>query len=108
MTTTRPRVNLTLTEAEQRFLEEIVTEGTTEHDFYIRYLQSEHGLADRSPVSLADVVHVLLKVGIEQLEHEAAEISYAAEAAAETEEDRAVTAARARHFAAIATRDDER
>jgi hypothetical protein len=106
MATTRPRVNLTLTEMEQRFLEEIVTEGTTEHDFYIRYLQSEYGLTDRSPVSLADVVHVLLKVGIDRLEHEAAEISYAAEAAAATDVDRAVTDAMRRRHVASAARDD--
>lgn len=106
MATTRPRVNLTLTEAEQRFLEEIVSEGTAEHDFYIRYLQAAHGLADRSPVSLADVVHVLLKVGIEQLEHEAAEISYAAEAAAATDADRAITDALRRRHIASATRDE--
>lgn len=106
MTTTRPRVNLTLTEMEQRFLEEIVAEGTTEHDFYIRYLQSEYGLTDRSPVSLADVVHVLLKVGIDRLEHEAAEISYAAEAAAATDADRAVTAYLSQNLAASAARDE--
>jgi hypothetical protein len=106
MATTRPRVNLTLTEMEQRFLEEIVTEGTTEHDFYIRYLQSEYGLTGRSPVSLADVVHVLLKVGIDRLEHEAAEISYAAEAAATTDADRAVIAYLSQNHAASAARDE--
>lgn len=106
MATTRQRVNLTLTEMEQRFLEEIVAEGTTEHDFYIRYLQSEYGLADRSPVSQADVVHVLIKVGIDRLEHEAAEISYAAEAAAATDEDRAVTDALHRRHVASAAQDD--
>ena len=106
MATTRPRVNLTLTEMEQRFLEEIVTGGTAEHDFYIHYLQSAYGLADRSPVSLADVVHVLLKVGIDRLEHEAAEISYAAEAAAATDADRAVTDFLVKNLAASAARDE--
>lgn len=106
MATTRPRVNLTLTEMEQRFLEEIVAEGTTEHDFYIRFLQSEYGLPDRSPVSLADIVHVLIKVGIDRLEHEAAEISYAAEAAAATDADRAVTAYLSQNLGASAARDE--
>ena len=106
MTTTRPRVNLTLTDMEQRFVEEIVTEGTAEHDFYMRYLQSEYGLAERSPASLADVVHVLLQVGIDRLEHEAAEISYAAEAAAATDADRAVIAFLSQNHAASAARDE--
>jgi hypothetical protein len=49
---------------------------------------------------------VLVKLGIDRLEHEAAEISYAAEAAAYTEEDRALAAARRRLFVAIAARDE--
>jgi hypothetical protein len=105
MPTTRQRVNLTLTEAEQRFLEAIMTEGTTEQEFYVGYLQSAYGLPGGSP-GLADIVHVLVKLGIDRLEHEAAEISYAAEAAAETDEDRALTAARIRQFAVIAARDE--
>jgi hypothetical protein len=52
------------------------------------------------------VVHVALRLGLERLEEEAAEISYAAEAAAETEEDRAITAALSRRLAEIAARDD--
>lgn len=98
-------MNLTLSETEQRFLQAITAEGTAEQEFYLGYLQSAYGLPARSP-GLADIVHVLVKLGIERLEHEAAEISYAAEAAAQTEEDRAVTAARAGHFAAIASRDE--
>lgn len=47
-----------------------------------------------------------LKVGIDRLEHEAAEISYAAEAAAETDADRAVTEALRRRHVASAARDD--
>jgi hypothetical protein len=86
---------------EQRFLEAIVTEGTTESDFYVGYLESTYGLSGRS---LADIVHVLVQLGIERLEHEAAEISYAAEAAAETDEDRALAAARSRMFTDIAAR----
>ena len=106
MPTTRQRVNLTLTEREQRLLEAIVTEGTTEHDFYVRYLESRYGLPGGPPLGLADVVHVALRLGLERLEEEAAEISYAAEAAAETEEDRAITAALSRRLAEIAARDD--
>jgi hypothetical protein len=93
MPTTRPRVNLTLTEVEQRFLEEIVTDGTTEHEIYMDYLQRA-GLATASAPAVADVVHVLLELGLERLHEEAAEISYAAEAAAETDAGRAVAAAR--------------
>jgi hypothetical protein len=106
MPTTRQRVNLTLTEREQRLLEAIVTEGTTEHDFYVRYLESRYGLPGGPSLGLADVVHVALRLGLERLEEEAAEISYAAEAAAETEEDRAITAALSRRLAEIATRDE--
>jgi hypothetical protein len=107
MGTTRPRVNLTLTEMEQRFLEAIVTEGTTEHEFYLRYLEARHGSpGGRPPLGLADVVHVVLKLGLERLEEEAAEISYAAEAAAATESDRAITAALRRRHVASAARAD--
>jgi hypothetical protein len=106
MTTTRQRVNLTLTDMEQRLLEAIVTDGTTEHDEFVDYLErSGQALDVRSP-AVADVVHVLLKLGIERLEHEAAEISYAAEAAARTDADRAIIAElRDRHMA-TAARDD--
>ena len=107
MPTTRQRVNLTLTEMEQRLLEAIVTEGTTEHDIYVRYLESRYGLPGGGlPPGLADVVHVLLNLGLDRLEEEAAEISYAAEAAAETEEDRAITETLHRRHVASAARDD--
>ena len=107
MPTTRQRVNLTLTETEQRLLEAIVTEGTTEHDIYVRYLESRYGLpSGRLPLGLADVVHVLLNLGLDRLEEEAAEISYAAEAAAQTDGDRAITAALSRRHVASAARDD--
>ena len=39
MATTRQRVNLTLTDMEQRLLEAIVTDGTTEHDEFVDYLE---------------------------------------------------------------------
>jgi hypothetical protein len=111
MPTTRPRVNLTLTEMEQRLLEAIVTDGTTEHDVYVDYLRRAGYLApgqgdERPAPGLADAVHVLLKLGLDRLQDEAAEISYAAEAAAETDADRAVKAARQRRHVAIATRAD--
>jgi hypothetical protein len=108
MPTTRQRVNLTLTEREQRLLEAIVTEGTSEHEFLVRHLQSQYGSPGGTPggtpaLGLADVVHVVLKLGLERLEAESAEISYAAEASAATEADRAVTAAlRRRHVASAA------
>lgn len=107
MPTTRQRLNLTLTEMEQQFLEAIVTEGTTEHEFYLRYLESRYGApSGRSSLGLADVVHVVLELGLERLETEAAEISYAAEAAAATESDRAITTALRRRHVASAARDD--
>jgi hypothetical protein len=106
MPTTRPRVNLTLTEMEQRFLEAIVTEGTTDYEIYADYLRRAGLSVDAQP-NLADVVHVLLDLGLQRLHEEAAEISYAAEAAAETDADRAVRAYLHRNLAAIATQDDE-
>ena len=112
MTTTRQRVNLILTDMEQRLLEAIVTEGATEHEVYISYLQRTGQLttgpaADDVPApGLADVIHVALRLGLERLEEEAAEISYAAEAAAATDEDRAVTDYLHRNLMAIAARDD--
>jgi hypothetical protein len=111
MPTTRPRVNLTLTEMEQRLLEAIVTEGTTHHHIYVDYLRRTGYLApghsdDLPAPALADVVHVLLKLGLDRLEEEAAEISYAVEAAAETDADRAVKAFLHRRHVAGATRDE--
>jgi hypothetical protein len=100
-------VNLTLTEMEQRFLEEIVTEGTIEYQIYMDYLGRSGLPGQGSPPALADVVHVLLNLGLERLHEEAAEISYAAEAAAETDADRAVTAALHRRHVEIATRAED-
>jgi hypothetical protein len=107
MATTRPRVNLTLTEMEQRFLEAIVTEGTTDYEIYADYLRRAGLSGEASPPALADVVHVLLDLGLQRLHEEAAEISYAAEAAAETDEDRAMRAYLHRSFVASVARDDE-
>ena len=103
MPTTRPRVNLTLTEMEQRFLEEIVTEGTVEYEMYMDY-RRRSGLDVVSAPALADVVHVLLELGLQRLHEEADEISYAAEAAAETDADRAITAVRHRRHVESAAR----
>jgi len=100
-------VNLTLTEMEQRFLEAIVTEGTTDYEMYADYLRRAGLSVDTAQPTLADVVHVLLDLGLQRLHEEAAEISYAAEAAAETDADRAISAYLQRNLAAIATRDDE-
>ena len=104
MPTTRPRVNLTLSEMEQRFLEAIVTEGTTEYEIYVDHLRRAGLSGEASPPALADVVHVLLNLGLERLHEEAAEISYAAEAAAQTDADRAVSAALHRRHVASAVR----
>jgi hypothetical protein len=106
MATTRQRVNLTLTEMEQRLLEAIVTDGTTEHDVFVDHLERAGQAGEVRSPGPADVVHVLLKLGIERLEEEAAEISYAAEAAAATDADRAVTDFLHRNLAASATRDE--
>jgi hypothetical protein len=100
-------VNLTLTEMEQRCLEAIVTEGTTDYEIYADYLRRAGLSVDTAQPTLADVVHVLLELGLQRLHEEAADISYAAEAAAETDADRAVRAYLQRNLAAIATRDDE-
>ena len=93
MPTTRRRVNLTLTEMEERFLDAIMTAGSAEQDAVLRYLEW-HAMGRGAPpgpsLGVADVVHVLLSMGMDQLEHELAEISYAAEAAADDPEDRAV------------------
>jgi hypothetical protein len=106
MPTTRQRVNLTLTEMEQHFLEAIVTEGTTEYEIYVDYLRRVGLSGEASPPALADVVHVVLNLGLERLHEEAAEISYAAEAAAQTDANRAVSAALHRRHVASAVRAD--
>ena len=111
MPTTRQRVNLTLTDMEQRVLEAIVADGTTEHEVFLQYLRraghlTPGGAGDGPGPGLADVVHVVLRLGLERLEAESAEISYAAEADAVTEADRARTDALRRRLAASATRDD--
>lgn len=101
MPTTRRRVNLTLTETEERFLDAITTAGTAEHDAVIRYLESQAmGLGASAPFGAADVVHVLLRMGMDSLESEIADISYAAEAAARTAEDRARVEALHRNYVA--------
>src|SRR5215467_7714882 len=92
MSTTRRRVNLTLTEMEERFLDAIMTAGSAEQDAVLRYLEWQamgKGAPPGSSLGAADIVHVLLSMGMDQLENELAEISYAAEAAAEDPEDRA-------------------
>jgi hypothetical protein len=107
MPTTRPRVNLTLTEMEQWFLEAIMTEGTTDYEIYADYLRRAGLSVDTAQPTLADVVHVLLGLGLQRLHEEAAEISYAAEAAAETDEDRAIRAYLHRNLLASVAQDDE-
>src|SRR5258707_15788619 len=111
MSTTRQRVNLTLTDMEQRVLEAIVTDGTTEHDVFLEYLRRAGnltpGAADDVPApGLADGVHVVLKLGLGRLEAESPEISYAAEACGATERDRANPDAFRRRPIASATRND--
>jgi hypothetical protein len=106
MTTTRQRVNLTLTVMEQRLLEAIVTDGTTEHDVFADYLERLGTAESLRPKAIADVVHVLLKLGIERLEEEAAEISYAAEAAEATHGDHAITDFMVRRHLESAARDN--
>jgi hypothetical protein len=96
MSTARRRVNLSLTEFEERFLGAITTAGTAEHDAVMRYIESlaaGTGVPARSSLGPADVVHVLLRMGMDRLEYEVAEISYAAEAAACEPEDEARIAA---------------
>jgi hypothetical protein len=95
-------VNLTLTETEERFLDAIKTAGTAEHDALVRLLESGSGLSGGGgdqPLGLADVMHVLIRIGIDRLEFDLAEISYAAEAAARTPEADARAAALERNYA---------
>jgi hypothetical protein len=109
MSTTRRRVNLTLTEIEERFLDAIMKAGSAEQDAVLRYLEWQamgRGVPPGSSLGVADVVHVLLSMGMDQLENELAEISYAAEAAAEDPQDRAVAAALRRRFAASVLEDE--
>jgi len=105
MPTTRRRVNLTLTEMEERFLDAIAAAGTAEQDAVLRYLESQ-ALGTAVPgrsMTAADVVHVLMRMGIDRLEYELGEISYAAEAAAYTAEDLArIDALQRYHLAHIA------
>ena len=110
MPTTRRRVNLTLTEMEERFLDAIMTAGSAEQDAVLRYLEWQamgKGAPPGSSLGAADVVHVLLSMGMDQLENELAEISYAAEAASYTPEDLALQRARQRHFSATIERSAE-
>ena len=58
-------------------------------------------------LGLADIVHVLLRLGMDRMEYDLAEISYAAEAAVDAPEDRAISAALQRRLLASARRDDE-
>jgi hypothetical protein len=109
MPTTRRRVNLTLTEMEQRVLGAIVTAGTPEHDAFVRHVrpgQPDDQGSDVPVLGLADVVHVVLRMGLAQLEIETAEASYAAEAGVHDEAARASTMALRRRLAASATRTD--
>ncbi len=102
MSTTRRRVNLTLTEMEERFLDAIMKAGSAEQDAVLRYLEWQamgRGAPPGSSLGVADIVHVLLSMGMDQLENELAEISYAAEAAAYTPEDLALDRARQRQYA---------
>jgi hypothetical protein len=101
-------VNLTLTETEERFLDAITAGGTAEHDALVRLLDSgterSRAAADQ-PFGLADVMHVLIGIGLDRLEFDLAEISYAAEAAASTPEDDARAAALERSYAESVRRD---
>src|ERR1039458_7660098 len=101
--------NLTLSEMEQRFLETLLTAGTPQHDALRqhlggRHLQGQDGGA--AGLGLADVVHVVLKLGLERLEAEAAERRYHDEASTRTEADRARTAALRRRLAIGTARTD--
>src|SRR5215472_17530278 len=120
MPTTRPgsqgpaskgrRVNLTLTEMEERFLNQVMSIGSAEQAAVLRYLEWQamgRGAPPGTSLGAADVVHVLLSMGMDRLEDELAEISYAAEAAAYTPEDLAIAAALQRRHLASALRDEE-
>jgi hypothetical protein len=108
MPTTRHRINLTLTDAERHALTSLATPGTPLNAALTCRWPSgrkRHRRTNGGDPIDAELVHIVLAIGLEQLEAESAAASYAAEAAAYSEEDRALGAARVRQFAA-GVRDD--
>ena len=94
MPTTHRRINVTLTDAEEQAFRMLTTEGTPQH----AALAGHFDLAHPSVNIDAELVHLVLAVGLKGLEAEALAASYAAEAAAYTEEDRALAVARRRRY----------
>jgi hypothetical protein len=102
-------VNLTLTEMEERFVDSIIEAGAN-YETVMRHLTEQAealGVRVGPPLGLADIVHVLLRLGMNQLDYDLAEISYAAEAAADDAEDRAISAALQRRLLASTLRDEQ-
>jgi len=93
MPTTRRRVNLTLTETEERFVDSIIQAGA-DYETVMEHLTEQAaalGVRVGGALGVADIVHVLLRLGMDRLDYDLAEISYAAEAAANDPEDRAIS-----------------
>jgi hypothetical protein len=89
-------VNLTLTEMEERFVDSIIAAGA-DYETVLEHLTEQAaalGIRVGAPLGVADIVHVLFRLGMVRLEYDLAEISYAAEAAEYAEEDRALAMAR--------------
>jgi hypothetical protein len=100
MPTTKPRPSVTLTDDELAELSAARTPGTLEH-------QALADLTGAEPSSLAGTLRAWLELGRRAMHERIAEYSYAAEAAADEEEDRAVRRAlRERLIARVAA--DER
>jgi len=95
---------------EQRYVEVLMTAGTPQHEALVRHLgDRQPDRQDGGPaaaLSIADVLHTVVKLGLDRLETEAAEVSYAAEASAGAERGRAAAAALRRRLAVSAARTD--
>ena len=106
MATTRPRVNLILTDWEEERLRQL----TVEDSDYRRLLESR--FPDMKPGTIvegqinSELVHMVLTIGMDTMEDEQAALSYAAEAADPDPEHAAAMAAMEGWHMAAAARDD--
>src|ERR1041384_2156751 len=101
MPTTRRRVNLTLTEDEERALKQLADPHSIHHQVLAgRTRPSGTGRSNAAKEGRldADLIHRVLAIGLAQLDEEASAASYVAEAAERSEAEHEVTAAlRPRH-----------
>ena len=104
----RRRVNLTLTEDEERALQLLTDPHSPQHQAFVRRAQrsANHPAMPTPGRPDAELIHQVLAIGLAHLEEEASAASYAAEAAERGEERRQVTAALRRRLAAKAAEQD--